>query len=194
MSAVPSSGLPSYGITGSDNSVIITPDSAVEFAVDADSDVNTHPVEQGGFAGYNRVQTPISVRLLLSCQGKNMSRQAFVSTLRALREGTQTVTISTPSASWPNMTLKGFGYKQTAEKGAVTIWADTQWIEERSTNVTVSAPATSQPQGAATSNIGSLTPATPDGPQYASISNPPVSPAPLPSAYAATSPPSGYAF
>lgn len=186
--------LPPYGITDDSGNPIIQPDSAVEFDINADSTVNSHPVEKGGFQAFNRVQEPISIRLLLACQGKNMSRETFLSTLKGLREGTQVVTISTPDTTYPNMTLKAFGYKKTAEHGAVTIWADTQWVEERSTNVTVSSPPTSQPQGAATTNIGSLQPGTPTTQQQASISNPPVVPSPLPAEYANTAPPSGDGF
>jgi hypothetical protein len=186
--------LPPYGITGSDNSAVISPDSVVEFETNADSNVNSHPIELGGFQAFNRVQEPISIRMLLSCQGKQMSRETFITTLKSLREGTQIVTISTPDTTYPNMTLKGFAYKKTAEHGAVTIWADTQWTEERSTNVTVSAPPTSQPQGAATTSLGSLQPGTPTSQQQASISNPPVPPAPLPPGYSNTAPPSGDGF
>lgn len=173
---------------------IINPDSVVDFEISVDSNVNTHPVEQGGFSAYNRVQEPISIRMTLACQGKNMSRETFLSTLKSLREGTTIVTISTPDASYPNMTLKGYGYKKIAERGAVTIWADTQWVEERSTNVVVSAPPTSQPQGAATADIGTIQPITPTAQQMATISNPLVIPSLLPAPYAQTAPPSGDAF
>lgn len=187
-------GLPPYAISDSDNSTIIDPDSVMEFEINADSNVNSHPVEQGGFQAFNRVQEPISIRMQMACQGRQMPRETFLSTLKSLREGTQVVTISTPDTTYPNMTLKAFGYKKTSDRGAVTIWADTQWTEERSTNVTVSAPPTSQPQGAATTSLGSLQPATPSAQQQASISNPPVVPAPLPPLYANTAPPSGDAF
>jgi len=172
----------------------ILPDSALELEYGADSTLNSHPVEQGGFAAYNRVQEPRSIRLLLACQGKNMARSAFLAALEGLREGTQLVTISTPDTTYPNMVLKGFGYKKSAERGAVTIYADTQWQEERSTNVVVSAPPTSQPQGAANSNLGSLTPATPTAQQQASISNPPVPPVQLGGAADWGIPPSEDAF
>src|SRR5580704_15763640 len=107
----------------------------MEIDVNADTDLNTHPVEQGGFQSYNRVQAPVSLRLLLACQGINMTRPTFLAKLKSLKEGTQIVTISMPDDSYPNMVLKGYGYKKSAERGAVTIWADTQWVEERSTNV-----------------------------------------------------------
>lgn len=188
------SALPKYGITGAGGGPIIQPDSAVEFDADVDSSVNTHSVEKGGFSAYNRVQEPIRLRLLLACQGKNMSRQVFLSTLKALREGTQIVTVSTPDASYPNMTLKGYGYKKTAEHGAVTIWADTVWVEERSTNVVTSPPPTSQPSGAAVANLGTLQPITVTAKQMAAINNPPIPPANLPSTYFFTAPPSGAAF
>lgn len=187
-------GLPPYGITGSDNTPIIEPDSAIEIDISADSTVNSHPIELGAFQAFNRVQEPISVRLMLACQGRQMPRATFISTLKSLREGTQIVTISTPDTTYPNMTLKSFGYKQAADHGAVTIWADTLWVEERSTNVTVSAPPTSQPQGAATTSLGSLQSAPPVPQQLASIANPPIIPAPLPPLYSNTAPPSGDAF
>jgi hypothetical protein len=187
-------GLPPYGISDSGNNTVIDPDSVVEFEINADSNINSHPVEQGGFQAFNRVQEPISIRMLLSCQGKQMPRETFISTLKSLREGVQIVTISTPDTTYPNMTLKAFGYKKTSDRGAVTIWADTQWAEERSTNVTVSSPPTSQPQGEATSSLGALQPGTPNAQQQASISNPPVSPASLPQLYENTQPPSGDAF
>lgn len=188
------SGLPMYGITTASGASVIQPDSVVELDFNADSEVNSHPIEQGGFSAYNRVQTPIPIRLLLSCQGKNMPRFVFLSTLERLREGTQIVTISTPDASYPNMVLKGYGYKKTAERGTVTIWADTQWVEERSTNVVVSAPPTSQPQGNAVTNLGTLQPIAVTAQQMASISNPSVAPFTLPPLYALTAPPSGDAF
>ena len=186
--------LPPYGITNSSGDAIIFPDSVVEFDINADSNLNSHPVELGGFQAFNRVQEPIGIRMLLACQGKNQAREGFLSTLKGLREGTQIVTVSTPDATYPNMTLKGFNYKKTAERGAVTIWADTQWLEERSTNVTVSAPPTSQPQGAATTNIGSVQPATPTPQQQASISNPLFLPTGLPTLYGSSMPPSGIAW
>lgn len=186
--------MPLYGITSADTTPILIPDSAIEFDINADSNINSHPIEQGGFSAYNRVQEPISIRLLLACQGKRMSRKIFLSTLESLRQGTQIVTVSTPDTTYPNMTLKGYGYKKTAERGAVTIWADTQWVEQQSTNVTVSVPPTSQPQGAAVTNLGTLSALTPTPQQQAAISNPPIPPSPLPPSYTGTQPPSGNAM
>lgn len=194
------SALPFYGIADSNGNLVITPDSVIDFDINADSDINTHPVEPGtsgpsvGFEAYNRVQQPINIRMTLACQGKNMTRSAFVQTLIGLREGTEIVTIATPDTTYQNMVLKGFGYKKSAERGAVTIWADTQWLEERSNNVVVSPPSTSQPQGNAVDNLGALSPGIPTLAQSAGIDNPPVVPAPLPSPYANTAPPSGDAY
>jgi hypothetical protein len=182
------------------SSPVIIPDTVLEFEVTADSDINTHPVEPGtsggsvGFSAYNRVPHSIMIRMLMACQGKNMPRSTFVSTLKSLREGTQVVTISSPDGSFPNMTLKRWDYKKTAEHGAVTIFADTQWQEERSTNVSVSAPPTSQPQGSATTSLGSLSPINVTAQQMAVIGSPIVPPAPLPPIYSSTAPPSGDAF
>jgi hypothetical protein len=219
--SVSTAALPPYGISipgatpNNQINLAVVPDSVLKFAVDADSDLNTHPIEQGQFEAYNRVQKPISIRMLMACQGKNMPRKTFLTTLESLKEGTQIVTVSSPDASYPNMALKGYGYRKEAQDGAVTVYADTVWLEERSTNVVVSSPPTSQPQGAPVSNLGSMTPVdiapTVVTAQYqgASIATPSPSgytstaailaavtptPAPLPALYSATAPPSGYAW
>ena len=183
--------LPSYAFLGSD----LAPDSVLELDVRADSGIMSHPIEEGAFAAYNRVQEPIPIRLMLACTGQGaMTRANFLTTLESLREGTQLVTIATPDAAYPNMALKSYGYRKTAERGAITLWAETTWLEGRSTGVTVSAPPTSQPQGAATTGLGALQPQTPTPSQSAAIANPPVVPAQLPAVIISGSPPSGDAF
>lgn len=172
----------------------LTPDSVVEVDVSADSEVMTHPIEEGQFEAYNRVQDPIRIRMLLGCQGQNVGRSTFLSTLEGLREGTDLVTIAMPDATYENMALADFGYRKSAERGAVTIWADTTWIEGRSTGVTVSSPGTSQPQGAAPLSVGALQPLTLSPAQIAAVDAPPVVPSPLPVAVASEMPPSGDAF
>ena len=191
--------LPQYSIlypsvSGGPGLAVVTPDSAVELDYQADSGIMTHPIEEGQFAAYNRVQEPQSIRLMLACQGKYMARSAFLSALAALREGTQLVTIVTPDATYRNMALKGFGYRKSAERGAVTIWADTQWLESRSTGVVVSPAPTSQPEGAATNALGEvqLQPLTTQ--QLAAVGNPAVAPAPLPARLIEEMPTSGDAF
>jgi len=173
---------PNYGFLNASNDTgelnyFLIPDSVVELEVSADSTINSHPIERGQFEAYNRVQNPARVRLLLACQGKKMAYTDFLSTLKSLREGTETITLALPNDSYDNMALKGYGYARKAERGAMTIWADTQWEEERSTNVMVSAPPTTEPQGEAPVDLGSLSPAFPSLAQQAAISNPPFVPA-----------------
>lgn len=194
MSVPPSTALPLYGVTDANGNLLIEPDSVIEADVDAGSEINTHPVEQGGFDSYNRVQKPIGIRLLMACQGKNMTRSEFLATLESLREGTQTVTVALLDAAYSNMVLQDYGYKRSAEHGAVTIWADTWWKEERSTNVFVTPPASSQPQGNAAVNLGSVQATTPTTQQQASVSNPPTTPAETPASYFGITPASGDAW
>ena len=190
--------LPQYAILDSNRNPVLAPDSVIEADIHADSDIMTHPIEQGAFSAYNRQQEAIMVRLQLACSGVKaysggMTRQGFIATLRSLREGTQLLTIVTPEATYQNMALKGLGYRKTAARGAVTIWADTTWMEGRSTGVTVSSPATSQPYGAAPTDLGSLQPQALTSPQFAAVGSPSTAPAPLPAPLIAEMPPSGAA-
>jgi hypothetical protein len=187
--------LPQYAFLDSNNAPVLTPDSVVEVDLRADSELMSHPIEQGQFEAYNRVQDPIGIRLLLACAGQGETdRATFLQTLENLREGTELITVATPDASYPNMALKSYGYRKSSDRGAVTLWADTEWTEGRSTGVSVSAPATAQPQGAATSSLGGLQPQTPTAAQSAAIASPPVTPSPLPADVANEAPSSGVIF
>ena len=186
--------LPKYSIVGPDGHRIVVPDSVVEADFRADSGIMTHPIEKGTFSAYNRVQEPIAIRLQLACTGVNMPRQAFLSALAALREGTTLVTIATPDRTYRNMALRGFGYRKTAERGAVTIWADTSWLESRSTGVQTGTPPTAQPSGAAAVQLGSVQPQALTAAQAASVNNPSVVPVPVPARLIEEMPPSGAAL
>jgi hypothetical protein len=192
--------LPKYSFSASSGGATVpTPDSVVEVDVKADSEVMSHPIEQGQFEAYNRVQDPIGIRLLLAYRGTggtqgNSDRQNFLSTLESLREGTELITISTPDAMYANMALKSYGYRKSADHGMVTLWVDTEWVEGRSTGVSVSPPPTAQPQGASTSNLGSVQPQTLTAAQSAAIASPPVTPSPLPAEVANEAPSSGACF
>lgn len=170
---------------------VLIPSSVIDFEIRADSGIMTHPVEKGQFSAYNRVQEPISIRMLMAFQYSQNIRADELKVLRDLREGTALVIIATPDATYRNMALQNYGYRKSAERGAVTIWADTEWLESRSTGVTVSAPATAKPQGAATSNLGALQPQTPTSAQGAAIAYPLTAPAPLPARLSAEMPASG---
>jgi len=76
--------LPLYGFTVNFVPYLI-PDSVIEFDVKADTDINSHPVELGGFAAYNRVQQSVRIRTSLACQGQRMSRATFLARLTQLR-------------------------------------------------------------------------------------------------------------
>lgn len=172
----------------------IRPDSFIEADYDADTDVMTHPIEAGQFEAYNRVQKPKKVRLLLACQGVKMDRREFLTTLENMKEGTDLFTLSLPFTSVKNMTLKRYSFAHKSEHGAVTIWADTQWEEGRSAGVTVNTIPSSQPQGAQTQDLGSLSPQLPSNLGLAAITAPPVVPSTLPAFIQQEAPPSLSAF
>lgn len=194
--------LPSYSIIPTAGTTTFKPDSFIEMEVRAPTKIMTHPVEPSaggssssvGFEAYNRVQDQISIRMQLACQGKKMRRSDFLSALESMKEGTDLYTLAFPDATYKNMALLDYGYKQSSEHGAVTIWADTQWLEARSTNVAVTTPTSSQPQGAMMLNYGSIGPQIPAPLTLAAITAPAVTPAFLPADISNEAPPSLSAF
>jgi hypothetical protein len=60
---------PNWGIFDASMQPVITGDSTISVAFRKQARVSDYPIEQGGFASYNKVQTPYDSRLTFACGG-----------------------------------------------------------------------------------------------------------------------------
>lgn len=103
--------------------------STIEFDYAADSPISTYPQEEGAFQSYDKVQLPFDVKLRIACGGSESQRQAFLTTLEALRTSLALVDILTPEQIYPSCNCKHVDYRRSARHGVTLITADV-WFEQ----------------------------------------------------------------
>ncbi|SDR17796.1 phage baseplate protein [Paraburkholderia tuberum] len=117
--------------------VRITPDSVADLSYRGENRVATYPVEEGGFASFNKTAVPQELTLRLTCGGKNMSRELFLQELKFLRSSLELVTVVTPDETLDSYNIDRVDYKRTNTNGVSLIIAEVHFVEVR-----VSASAT----------------------------------------------------
>jgi hypothetical protein len=136
--------------------------STIEFDYAADSPISTYPQEEGAFQSYDKVQLPFDLKLKLACGGSDAQRQAFFSTLEALRTSTALVDVVTPEAVYASCNCKHVDYRRTARNGVDLILADV-WFEQVRVISATSFSNTQSPAAASTQSLGNVQPQTPSG-------------------------------
>jgi hypothetical protein len=131
--------------------------STVSFEYAGDSPISTYPQEKGAFQSYDKVVLPFDVRLKIACSGSDGQRQAFFSTLEALKNSTALVDIVTPESVYTSCNCKHVDYSRTSYRGATLIQADASFEEVREVSSS-QFTTTQQPGDAGTQSIGTVQP------------------------------------
>lgn len=116
-------------ITDSDSQIILEFASFLSADVRCESNVVSAPVEEGGFATYNKVVQPISVNVSLAFQGSEEDIQDAVFMLGVLREETILINLVTPDAEYESLTLQSYNYSRKRENGIGVLFVDLSFVE-----------------------------------------------------------------
>ena len=98
-------------------------DSVVDLKIGNKAKVSDFPVEQGGFASYNKVNVPNNVKVRLTVGGKARIG-AFQAALAAELSAPNLYNVVTPTATYLNVTLEGYDYSQASESGLNLLLVD----------------------------------------------------------------------
>lgn len=104
------------------------------------------PLEQGGFAAYNKTESPLEAAVSLAVQGDDAELQAVLDALRELKADTRLCSLVTPEAEYPSLTLESYNYSRTREAGLGLLTVELQLKEVRQVETcyaTASAPSIS---------------------------------------------------
>jgi hypothetical protein len=161
---------PQWGVysTGTSNPVIF-PDSFYKVEFDDDSSASDYPVENGGFATYNKVMRPQGVHLVMLCGGQGvMSRPAFIATLKQMKASTEIYDIATPNDLITSVTLTRWNYRIAADDGVSLLTVEAIFEEVRqapaatysTSNASAGTPivTSNSPDAASPVNTGSVQP------------------------------------
>lgn len=106
----------------------------------------SYPVEEGGFMNYNKVQTPLDIRVTLATQGEPYDFETILKTLEEFQRDAVKVSVVTPSEFYASMTLEAYTYKHTRESGAGQLTVELSLIEVREVQTRVTTTVITRPK------------------------------------------------
>ena len=126
--------------------------TAVDFNVFLDMDftgdnsVAHEPIEQGGFASYNKQDSPKEITVNLACTGLYMTQQPVLESIDKLASGIEKLSLVTPASEYKNLNLEGYSYRRTEDAGAGMLVVELKLVEIREVEVKKKTTASESPK------------------------------------------------
>jgi hypothetical protein len=127
-----------WGLVPEDGGPSLSFTSIISIDVRSEGKALTEPVERNGFAAYNKIESPKEVNCALSTMGTAADAAATLEALETLKRDCVKVVLSTPSATYDNLTLESYSYSRKAESGAYVLFVDCSLKEVREVDTNVS--------------------------------------------------------
>lgn len=83
--------------------------------------VSDFPVEKGGFANYNKVETPAEPVVVLAMAGSEADRTKFLDAIDGACKSTALFNVVTPEVSYVNYTIEAYRYARRNSQGATLL-------------------------------------------------------------------------
>jgi hypothetical protein len=132
--------------------------------------VATFPIEQGGFASYDKVENPYESKVTICVGGSMTQRQQALAQVQSLASALTLVNVVTPEVVYPNANIVHYDYDRSAMKGAGLLGIDI-WLEEIRITATETFSSTAQPNGSDPANGGTVQAAPVTPVQQTTITN-----------------------
>lgn len=147
----------SWGIYPSSdlNAAPIPVDTISAFEIVLDARISDYPVEQGGFASYNKVQTPFEVRVLITRGGTVEQRQETLAAIQAAWQSTDLFDVVTPECVYLDVNVVGVRQQRAADRGNGLMALEVVLRKVRQT-ATLAFTDTKEPTGEDAVNQGSV--------------------------------------
>lgn len=118
---LPRQQLQQWTIRGEDGSQIFDFTSFLSLDLRNEAKVVEGPVEEGGFATYNKVQLPIEASVSIGIQGENAELQAALDRLDELQAGTELLSLVTPDFEYSDLSLEMYSYQRKRDAGGIGV-------------------------------------------------------------------------
>lgn len=104
------------------------------------------PIEQGGFASYNKQDTPKEITVELACTKMYFNQQPVLAAIDKLASGTQKISLVTPSSEYKNLNLESYSYIRKEDSGAGMLAVELKLVEIREVEVKKKTTASENPK------------------------------------------------
>ena len=119
-------------ITGGGDAV----QSTVSVEYNKENKISTFPVEEGGFATYNKVQLPANPIVTLALAGDEPERTQFLAAIEDACNSTDLYHVVTPEVTYDNYSLERYSYRRSASRGATLLIVEISLEEVRTVSAT----------------------------------------------------------
>ena len=163
------SAAPQWGLFDSGGNDVIGADSVNTVEYRKEYNVSTFPIEQGGFASYNKVEKPYDARIAYLQGGSQSDRNNFIDTLESVVASLDLYTLIMPEFSWQNANVVHYELATRKSDTGVTLLRAELWVQEIRQASAPTFSNTAQPSGADSVNDGAVQPFSPDPTEAAGI-------------------------
>jgi hypothetical protein len=86
--------------------------------------ISDFPLDRGGFASYNKVETPASPQIVLCFQGSESERKAFLNAIDSACKSTDLYSVVTPEKEYIGYSVERYNYARHNSKGATLLMVE----------------------------------------------------------------------
>lgn len=151
---------PQWGIFDQNGNPVIVGDSCYGMSFRNEYRISNYPVEQGGFASYNKVANPYDFKITFTKGGTEGERQAFLLAVASIVTSLDLFEAVTPELRYGNANAVHYDYRRTARDGATLLIVDV-YLEEVRQTATPTFTNTQAPDGSGAVNNGNVQTSTP---------------------------------
>lgn len=130
-------------------------------------------IEEGSFASYNKVTSPIEIGLKVAFTGTDAELQSILDELLKLQEGTEKFSFVTPYQEFEGYTLSSFTYTFARENGRGALYMELTITQIKEVSMEYSNVKITSPKSAgdsSTTNTGSTSTTSPSSSQEEQVS------------------------
>lgn len=91
--------------------------STGSFDYSKETRVSEFPIERGGFASYNKVETPASSVVTMCFTGSEKDRTLFLEAIDAACKSTELYSVATPEKNYINYSIESYNYQRRSDRG-----------------------------------------------------------------------------
>ena len=141
-----------WTIVDEEGTTAVTFTSFIDIDVRNEGQVLSYPIEEGGFANYNKVQSPLDIHVTLATQGTDVEFEHILNKLNEYQAEAVKLFVSTPSAYYGPVTLESYSNKRTRESGAGQLTVELVFVEIREVQTQVTTRVITKPKNPTSSS------------------------------------------
>lgn len=143
------------------NENILTFDSLIGLDVTDESNVIDEPIEKGSFASYNKVSTPLQIRIALGFNGDDAAFDIRLTELREIKANLDLISVVAGQTYYENMTIETLRYSRQADVVFYLVdmtLIEVREVETQTTTTEYSRPKVKRADSTATVDTGKTEP------------------------------------